>query len=407
MINGPITLVVVMVTAVKERGPRLKDCNSMDLQNDPNALAVIKKPIPLKVEFAKENGTISTKEGEQPFKAGDAIMTGTQGEKWPIPANNFKETYEVVDAAKGLYAKKNIEVLAVQMNQGFTVNVSWSEKPLVGKAGDWLVQYGKGDFGIVDRQIFKETYDVVGKLPEVSMSTFSNKDSIAGKAKILNGLSEVYMNAYHNSEHWPLYGNGPGQEKIPVSWGKQLALDVLSDPKGGAVFVAQDKNGEVIGSLIAVNFSSVMDSHSPAVQAAIDMLKAQFGEDTLRKMWYIVDVTVKPDTQKAKHAKGSIRLGVQQMGVGTELFNQFEAFIKQKGAIGFLDWTSSENAPMRQGMYPKMGITELPGGHPGIEANVERGNKVKDPRWYEEGEKDARYAYKTYSLGVSNLEGSL
>ncbi len=157
-----------MAIVVKIDGKsELKDCNSMELAGDARALVVMKKPIPLKVEFAKEDGTINTKEGAQPFKVGDAIMTGTHGERWPIPISNFRDTYEAVDEANGLYAKKSIRVLALQMDEGFTVNVSWSKEPLVGKPGDWLVQYGKGDFGIVDKQIFEETYDILGKQAEM------------------------------------------------------------------------------------------------------------------------------------------------------------------------------------------------------------------------------------------------
>ena len=161
-----------MTTMVKQ-APKLKDCNNMNLISDPNALVVMKKPIPMKVEFAKEDGVIKTKEGAQPYKIGDALMTGTKGERWPIPASVFKETYEPVDKSAGLYSKKNVEVLARQMNEAFTVNVSWSNAPLAGKPGDWLVQYGKGDFGIVDRQIFKETYKILNL--EVSISTFTDK----------------------------------------------------------------------------------------------------------------------------------------------------------------------------------------------------------------------------------------
>lgn len=179
---------------------------------------------------------------------------------------------------------------------------------------------------------------------------------------------------------------------------------MLSDQKSGAVFVARDKDGQVMGSLIAVNFASILDSHSPKVQPIIDTLKAQFGEETLRKMWYVVDITVKPDLEKRK---GRVEFGAQQMGIGTKLFSEYEAFIKQKGAVGYVDWTSSENAPMREGMYTRMGITELPGSHIGIEANVERNNPKADPRWYEEGEKGARYAYKLFSPTTSHLEGSL
>jgi hypothetical protein len=68
----------------------------------------------------------------------------------------------LVDAEKGLCTKKPIEVFAKQINEPFTVNVSWSKNSLVGKKGDWLVQFRKDDYGIVDGEIFKETYDVLG-----------------------------------------------------------------------------------------------------------------------------------------------------------------------------------------------------------------------------------------------------
>lgn len=49
------------------------------------------------------------------------------------------------------------------MGDPFTVNVSWSNKPLVGKPDDWLVQYRSDDFGIVDGGIFNKTYDIIRK----------------------------------------------------------------------------------------------------------------------------------------------------------------------------------------------------------------------------------------------------
>jgi|GEM_PF-1357297 len=138
-----------------------RDCNGIDLRNVEAAVLVMKMPIPLKAEFAKEDGICKTKEGEQPYKAGDAIMTGTKGEQWPIPRNTFEATYEEVEGAgEGMYAKKALPVPAVQMEVEFTVNVPWSDEPLVGEPGDWLVQYGKDDHGIVGKDIFAETYKV-------------------------------------------------------------------------------------------------------------------------------------------------------------------------------------------------------------------------------------------------------
>ena len=116
-----------------------------------------KKPIPLKYQFAPKDLTIMTKEGPVGAKAGDAIMTGTKGENWPIPKNKFKQTYDVV--GDGLAAKKNIPVNAQQMNKPFNVKVSWSDDLLRGKPGDFLVQYGPGDYGVVEKDIFKQTYN--------------------------------------------------------------------------------------------------------------------------------------------------------------------------------------------------------------------------------------------------------
>ena len=51
-----------MATLVKQV-PKLKDCSNMDLRSDPNALAVMKKPIPLKA-FGEDAGLHSRKNTE-------------------------------------------------------------------------------------------------------------------------------------------------------------------------------------------------------------------------------------------------------------------------------------------------------------------------------------------------------
>lgn len=140
---------------------KTKDMDGVDLSNDKNALSVMKKPIPLKVEFAKADGVCTTKEGSVPYVKGDAIMIGTKGEKWPIKKEDLDRTYILVDKQGGYYAKKPAEVLAVKMVEEFTVNVSWSKAPLTGKAGDWLIQYKKDDYGIVESEIFDETYTIL------------------------------------------------------------------------------------------------------------------------------------------------------------------------------------------------------------------------------------------------------
>lgn len=155
----PKTTVSKASDLLESKGP--KDCNKLDLTKDKQAMTVYKKPIVLRFEYAKEDQVVETKEGAVQCKQDDAILTGTQGERWPISRAKFEQTYDIV--GEGQCAKKKIDVLARQMEGPFTVNVSWSKDPLTGKGGDWLLQYNPGDFGIVSQQIFNETYEIISK----------------------------------------------------------------------------------------------------------------------------------------------------------------------------------------------------------------------------------------------------
>jgi len=141
-----------------------------ELGGDPDAFETAKLPIPLEFRFAEEDETIETKEGSVGAHAGDAIMTGTEGEQWPIPAASFTETYD--DLGDGTAAKKNIPVFAKEMSEPFQVKVSWSDDLLQGEEGDYLVQYGPGNYGVVGREIFEKTYEPKAlKLPKYDPET--------------------------------------------------------------------------------------------------------------------------------------------------------------------------------------------------------------------------------------------
>ena len=96
-----------------------------ELSEDPEAFQTATKPIPLGFRFAETDETIETKEGPVTATAGAAIMTGTEGEQWPIPAEKFAETYDVLEPGKA--AKKDIPVFAKEMSEPFQVKVSWSD----------------------------------------------------------------------------------------------------------------------------------------------------------------------------------------------------------------------------------------------------------------------------------------
>ena len=139
--------------------------NNLNLADIEKAKRVQKKAIPVQVTFASVDGVCATQEGLVAYKAGDAIMTGVEGEQWPIERGKFDATYTPVAPTKegvdGQYVKKPFIVYALQMTEPFYVTVSWAKDKIIGKPGDWLLQYSKEDYGIVDQNIFETSYGVI------------------------------------------------------------------------------------------------------------------------------------------------------------------------------------------------------------------------------------------------------
>jgi hypothetical protein len=138
----------------------------------------MKRPILHPYRIAQHDELIQTREGSVQARAGDYVLTGVEGEVWPIPAKKFFATYEVAGTA--ICRKRPIEVLAMQMDRPFIVKVSWQDSALSGEAGDWLVQYGEQSYGVVGESIFAKTYDVVGVSNE-PLDTVSPKISFGAR----------------------------------------------------------------------------------------------------------------------------------------------------------------------------------------------------------------------------------
>ncbi len=134
-----------------------------NLSRHPDALPVVKRPMQHAVLFATVDGTCETLEGPVQYRAGDALITGTLGEQWPIARERFDEAYERV--SDGIYRKRSLLAYALLLKSPMTVPVGGQCDPLDAHAGDWLLQYGEGDYGVVDADVFAQTYEVV-KAPE-------------------------------------------------------------------------------------------------------------------------------------------------------------------------------------------------------------------------------------------------
>ena len=116
------------------------------------------------VQFAKQKIEVETLEGRVIANEGDAIVTGKNGERWPIIFEYFLKKYEPVKLIRhgqdGIYRSVPRQVIALQMNEPFCVVLQDGISKLIGAHNDWLVDYGDGNFGIVAADLFFEYYVV-------------------------------------------------------------------------------------------------------------------------------------------------------------------------------------------------------------------------------------------------------
>jgi len=133
-----------------------------NLAADPRALRVRKKPIPVQTEFAAKNGVCETLEGPVRYRAGDALLTGVQGERWPVSRDLFFSSYEPIPPTKpgenGTYRKAPSVTYALRLQEARDVPVGWQNDPLHGQPGDWLLHYADGSYGVLKDSVFRESY---------------------------------------------------------------------------------------------------------------------------------------------------------------------------------------------------------------------------------------------------------
>jgi hypothetical protein len=109
-----------------------------------------------KFEIAQAPGTIETLEGPVDYRAGFKIITGPKGEQYPVNPEKFADYYD--DNEDGTATPKKIHKHAKLADHDGVVKASWGD--LNYKAGeDVIVRHGAGDYGVVKKDIFAQTYD--------------------------------------------------------------------------------------------------------------------------------------------------------------------------------------------------------------------------------------------------------
>ena len=144
----------------------MTELKNIDLRQHAHAQRVVKDET-VSVAFAAVEGELMSLEGPNRYRVGDALITGSTGDRWCVSRDRFDAKYDpvppAVHGASGNYRNRPVTVLAKRMHEPFSVARMASGDCLRGEAGDWLIQYGPGDHGVVERSRFERVYRL---LPE-------------------------------------------------------------------------------------------------------------------------------------------------------------------------------------------------------------------------------------------------
>ena len=122
----------------------------------------IKIAVPVQVQFPSSSGTVHTLEGLVHYETGDAILSGTNNDVWPVTRSIFDQTYSAVPPTihgqPGTYIKVPIQVFAYQLAEPALITLANNQGVIKGLPGDWVIKNKDGHQWIVTHDIFEKTY---------------------------------------------------------------------------------------------------------------------------------------------------------------------------------------------------------------------------------------------------------
>jgi hypothetical protein len=133
----------------------------IDLRVEDSACRYVKHEF-VDVVFAVENGFLQSREGVNHHATGDALIAGSTGDRWSVSLDRFGAKYAPVAPTRtgenGGYVSIPIPVLAIRIAENFSVARCRGGDVIQGNAGDWLLQFGPNDHGVVAALKFAKVY---------------------------------------------------------------------------------------------------------------------------------------------------------------------------------------------------------------------------------------------------------
>ncbi|WP_090263528.1 PGDYG domain-containing protein [Pseudomonas panipatensis] len=138
------------------------ELKNLDLRSDAEAGRYVKDET-VDVAFAEAPGELMSLEGANRYQPGDALITGSTGDRWVVSRERFDAKYlpageGLAHGQPGAYRNRPAVVLARRMDESFSIARSAAGDVLRGEAGDWVMQYAPGDYGVVQAQRFAKVY---------------------------------------------------------------------------------------------------------------------------------------------------------------------------------------------------------------------------------------------------------
>lgn len=131
------------------------------LSLDPSAMRAVKDE-EVQVEFAAGPGLVMSAVGPNHYNTGDALITGSTGDRWTVTRDRFDAKYRPSGGQQageaGPYRNVPVVIWAKRIEASFTIERCAGGDRLIGEAGDWAVEYAENDCGLVAQERFAAVY---------------------------------------------------------------------------------------------------------------------------------------------------------------------------------------------------------------------------------------------------------